>query len=53
MFAKFIFARFLPPIERFVVLHVPNLRPFRKKKEIKTEQIVPDDAYLAFIFSDL
>ena len=31
--AKFTFVRFVPPIEKFLVLQTPCLRPFRKKKK--------------------
>ena len=45
--AKFTFVRFVPPIEKFLVLQTPCLRPFRKKKN----QI--QIGYLIFVFSYL
>ena len=32
IFAKLMFVKFFPPIDKFAVLHAPGLRPFKKRK---------------------
>ena len=46
----FMLVKFLPLNERFVVLQAPNLKPFKKKKKLKTKRLCAT-TLIWFLFS--
>ena len=39
MLAKFICDKLVPPTDKIVVFHAPNLRPFKKNKKLKPNKL--------------